>query len=333
MTIKEVNTKKNNESKTFKACFLIVMTLITIFSFSYALHLTLQKNDIGLFFLITMSGALGGIVTSLESDVNHTFSFPFSNDTFKSGFVGHAFIGICGGYVGVGLALLLTPFEIELFLSADKPKLIKPIFILVSICIIGGFSGLPIISKISSQAIRKLEKELDQEKIRNIEQEKQIEISLNKIKKNEVILEEQCKKYEKINMEQLYTSARLHIQSEQYIEAENKFEELSKIDADIVKTVKFWLLRAFVNKRLNKVKTSIEYINQAIEIDPNHAVSYFNKACYEWLLNKNEFKTYELLKKSIDLVGDDLHKLKDKIDTDDDFLDFRKTESFKLIKG
>ncbi|WP_305405445.1 hypothetical protein [Photobacterium leiognathi] len=315
--------------RTCKAFFLILMTFLTILSFSYALHLTLQKSDIGLFFLITMSGALGGIVTSLESDVNHTFSVPLTNDTFKSGFIGHAFIGICGGYVGVGLALLLTPFEIELFLSADKPKLIKPIFILVSVCIIGGFSGLPIISKLSSQAIKKLEKELDQEKIRNVEQEKQIEKSFDKIKTNEERLEEQFKKYEELYTQQLYTSARLHVQSEQYPEAEIKLKELKEKNAEITKTSKFWVMRAYNSKRLGHLNLAIEYIDKAIDIDPKEPLSYFNKACYEWLQSKNEEKTISLIRTAKDLLGSDFAKLKTNLEQDEDLKDFRTTGSYQ----
>ena len=104
--------------------------------------------------LIT-AGAVGGLAYAVRSG---TFTFPGRVSAgWKVGFLGDILHGVIGAYV----IYLLLPFEIEAETTGPVTSTVK----FVALALLGGYAGRMIIDRALEVTIRKLEAEVEQQKI------------------------------------------------------------------------------------------------------------------------------------------------------------------------
>ncbi|PSW59302.1 hypothetical protein C0W88_20525 [Photobacterium leiognathi subsp. mandapamensis] len=341
----------------FNSVFMCVIIIIVFVTFGYFFNLALERNPMGLFGVITISGAIGGIVTSLDTDKYHELSIPLTGNLLPSGFIGHSFIGVCGAFVGVGAAILFTPLNLNIFINPDQlgiphhnkeitkeninnileaSNILKTLIITIGLGIIGGFSGLPIISKLSNHALKKieskvnehnqqLEKQAETQKIQNHklknEQEK------NKQQQQEILKQQQEIKEARDDLE--YNRGMIHIANNDYKSALECFEKIEKSNA-YINTPKFWINRAFAAKRTDNVSDAMSFIDKALKIAPNNIYALYNKLCYSCLLGKEDIELLKLYQKVKELNCDpDYTKIMEHIKKDKDLNKLKETDAYK----
>ncbi|PSW58779.1 hypothetical protein C0W54_21190 [Photobacterium kishitanii] len=339
----------------FMSTILMLGIVLSIFIlFGYFFIAVLAQNKIGLFGIITLSGAIGGIVTSLDSKEGHAFSIPFSGNELHSGFIGHCFIGICGAFVGIGATLLLTPFDLSIFWqkNIEVSALLKPLIITISLGIIGGFSGLPIISKLSNHAIKKLESTMNEHKEKINVQDKKInnqdrkiqeeternikqEIEIEKTKKgvNETKMElkntqDQLKKA-KDNLE--YNKAMIHINNKDFDLALSCFNNIAN-SKHYINDEKYWINKAFTEKRCLNIPEALKSIEKTLKINPKNIYGLYNKMCYLSLLSQDDSEMISLYEQIKKLDTDpNFNEIMDQIIIDEDLSNLRKSSSYEKV--
>lgn len=339
----ESSTTENFFLSLFNSIFMIAIMCLVFIAFGYFFSLALEKNPIGIFGIITISGAIGGVVTSLDTDKYHELSIPLTGKILPSGFIGHSFIGVCGAFVGVGAAILFTPLELNVFINnikdhstIENSNILKTLIITIALGIIGGFSGLPIISKLSNHALKKieskvnehnqqLERQAETQKIQNHklknEQEK------NKQQQQEILKQQQEIKEARDDLE--YNRGMIHIANNDYKSALECFEKIEKSNA-YINTPKFWINRAFAAKRTDNVSDAMSFIDKALKIAPNNIYALYNKLCYSCLLGKEDIELLKLYQKVKELNCDpDYTKIMEHIKNDKDLKKLKETDAYK----
>ena len=319
---------------------IVIVSLIFIL-FGYFFNAVLEKEKIGVFGVITLSGALGGIVTSLDSNEEHAFFIPFSGNELHSGFIGHCFIGVCGAFVGLSAALLFTPFELSIFWEdSDISHLLKPLIITISIGIIGGFSGLPIISKLSNHAIKKIETAMNEQKVELKNQQKIIQEEKDKnlkqeedIEKTKLNIDNTMKELNQAKDDLNYNGAMINLNGEKYEVAYEYFKKLN--DSDSYKSNEnYWINRAYIEKRCGKLTDALSSIDKALVINQNSLYGLYNKMCYVCLLSQDESKFIDLYMKILKLDKDPkFETIKDNISKDPDLEILRKSSAYEEVKS
>lgn len=339
-------TSKKTESSTienfflslFNSIFMITIMCLLFIAFGYFFNLALEKNPIGIFGIITISGAIGGVVTSLDTDKYHELSIPLTGKILPSGFIGHSFIGVCGAFVGVGAAILFTPLELNVFINNDieNSNILKTLIITIALGIIGGFSGLPIISKLSNHALKKIENQVnehnqqleEQAKKQNAQEHKlRNEQEKNKQQEQDILKQQQELKEARHDLD--YNRGMIHIANEDYSLALECFEKIEK--SSIYNSMaKFWINRAFAAKRVDNINGAMSFIDKALQIDANNIYAVYNKLCYSCLLGKEDTDLIKLYQKVKELNCDpDYTKIIEHIKNDEDLKKLKDTDTYK----
>lgn len=242
-----------------------------------------------IFMIIALSGAFGGSVHHLESDSAHSLSLPLGTKRQNTGIFGHIFIGFCGAIVATALFLVIfrLPLSDALNPQTDFTDGIIVLFYLAGIGIVGGYSGLPIISLVSNAAIKKLQREVDQLKYSEQKTLSRVEELEDELEEKEGELDEVQKNYILLLVENYITQN----------ECKRAIDLLENSNEQFKETYEYHIVMAYCLKRLNDRERALEFAEKATRIKPSR-LSYFNKACYMALLGRPANQVCEVLAES-----------------------------------
>lgn len=220
--------------------------------------------------IILLGGGLGGFAFSLEDSCSHTVRLPWKGQTVDTGFLGHLLVGISGAFVAIAASIAVLELnvwpivgysiqDLALPLFTDKATppealklLVKSMVYTVAVSVVGGYSGLRLISGFSSALLQRVEKELQ-----NVKED------VNKFTKTQKSLE----------------LAKIHILMEngEFEEAIELLQESLANDPTQAKAWS-WLGRAF--RKIDKPEEAIDAAKKAIKCDNKDWIYQFNLACY-----------------------------------------------------
>lgn len=225
--------------------------------------------------LIVMSGGLGGLVYTLSSPNSHLIRIPWDGKERDSGFVGDMFIGVCGAFVAIGAAIPVFELDVSVFeqywgIDNVAQGLVKPTIYVVAISVVGGFSGLRMISGLSDAMLQKLEKE-----VKHLDSQLKLNtLNDKKLRDNYKLLE-----------------GRFFIVSGQAQEGVELIREYLAESDNGDKDGKAWCWLAIGLKRAGDIQGALEAIETAIENESNNWIFHYNKACYKALLISGDEST------------------------------------------
>jgi len=278
-----------------------------------------------LFGLIIIAGGLGGLVYTLSAPTSHSFRIPFMDKEFDSGFLGHMLIGICGAFVAIGAAVPVIDLDLTIFEQTwDKGhqpnKLIPTVLYVIAIGVIGGFSGLRIISGLSDAMLQKLQSELDENRAKTSKLEQELQKNTTEDKKAR-------DDYKLLEGNFLITIGRA---DEGVIHLEEYLSDFAN-----VQNHKAWSWLAMGRKRCLDLPKAIEAIQKAISIDPSVWLYHYNYACYLAIQESPIEDIISEVKKALDFIPSDrANEIKDGVlFSDDDFAEIRNKQEFSELSS
>ena len=297
--------------------------------------------------LITLFGALGGIIFSLEAPESHMLCLPSkTGGNWDSGFLGHTLIGIGGAFVAIAGAIPVFDLPIQIFETGRDvitntpppngvdittnpnhsvpPSLLITTLYVIGISVLGGYSGLKIISGLSNTMLRKLQKDLDEKtgslradmveiNNENIKELSNLRIALNKSSKENTLLKGS------------------------YLVSTEDYDQGLIILDDYIKSwpeeAKPYMWKGVAYKRQGEVDKAIESAIIAIKLDPQYWLYSYNLACY---FSIKDGKLTSRIKKAIDDAIQkaditDSIRLCEYFKSDPDFNGIRDTKEFQKI--
>jgi len=267
--------------------------------------------------IIAICGGSGGFVQALECDDYHEIPI-LNGKKVNSGVFGHVFIGVFGAIVAISLMIGVFGLELNhvLNVSDNLAESLKTFFYIAAISVIGGYSGLPIISLVSNAALKKVQHEVDSLKKEGKERQERVDA-----------IESDS---DKIKLENVLLRADSYANGEYYTDAiellENHYLSVTKGD------YKAYNLLAFCEKRTHNVQKAREYIEKSIKLQPSR-VGYFNLACYLALLDQPEAKIYNAISKSWEYAEsvEEQKRLITCLEKDKDFITISSEDEFKRL--
>ena len=288
--------------------------------------------------LIVASGSLGGIIFSLDSPDSHKLSLPVIGDC-NSGFFGHIVIGVGGAFVAIAASVPVLNLDLSLFdkvwTSLEDLKLLPLTLYIIGISVLGGYSGLRIISGLSHTMLKQLKKEIDEAKISS--EEKITKLS-GRIEENTQLDKKRSKEINKLKIslsrsekERLLLRGAFLVETHDYLDAIAILDEYIATYPDEPKPL-MWKARA--QKRRKDIDGAISSTRKAIELRDDYWLYPYNLACYISLKNEGTAADIiDVLKKSLSLArGEEVDEFWEYADTDVDLDSLRKTEEFKEFK-
>lgn len=282
--------------------------------------------------LIILAGILGGFIYTLNSTTTHKFRLPFQNNDIDAGFFGHIIIGVGGAFVAIAAAVALLDLDLSIYTntwSSDKPPkdIIPSVLYVIAVGIIGGFSGLRIISGLSDAVVKKLQQDFEIAKRDVADLSTKLAQNYQEDKKREQTLKEEHYKNILLEGKFLINAANPHdgiSKIEQYLEAP---------DADNSKNHKAWSWLAMGYKRIGNIDKAIEIADIALSYKPDNWLYHYNKACYLALSNKDPKGTYQSLKSALSYSRDQesYQELKQLLTEDPDFENIRENDEFMQL--
>jgi hypothetical protein len=285
-----------------------------------------------LFLTIALAGSFGGFVHALESDKTHIIKIPFHGGLADSGIWGHIFIGICGAFVAIAVVLAIFGFDIEPLVDKSKfgATSIKLMFYIAGISIVGGYSGLPIISLISNAALKKVQRQV--EALENSDIEKSIE--LKKVSSDFAAIQAELHAKEselkEVTAKSVLLTAESHAKNGFFLEAiEIILSEYLPEHSDDPKAY-HWL--ALCEKRRGNLQSALNYVNKSIALKKSR-LAYFNFACYKNLLDFPKSEVYSALRSAWQYADTEMDRkrflsgLKD----DEDLATLRGSDEFNAL--
>lgn len=174
-----------------------------------------------------------------------------------------------------------------------KTKRLEKILFLLSIGILGGYSGLRIISGMSDAMMRKLQSELD--KLEKNQSERDRQYQKDKKKQQEDIRSYE-KKIKDLTITTEVQKGIAHYHSGNFQQAA---EQLKLCTDKYPDKLSAWAWLASTYRQLDKLDEAIITVNKAIEISPNHYLPYYNKACYLLLTKSSASDAFASLESAI----------------------------------
>lgn len=291
--------------------------------------------------LIIVSGSLGGGIFSLNSPTAHKLSLPLFDIEINSGFLGHLFIGIGGAFVAIAAAAQFLTLDLGLFnrvwINFDDLELVPTVLYVIAISILGGFSGLKIISGLSDTLLKQLQREMEETNIKNkkqfSEQEEKLIETKASYEKKVLALEAELKENTAHDNERAKEQHLL--KGAFYVEAKKYSDGIIKLDyctSNYPEWSKPWMWKAVAYKGLKEYDKAVSLAETAIELEGDNWVYLYNYACYTCLVGKvSNTEVVNILKKSYDLLklDDDFIEFKQLVNNDDDFTGIRDSIEFQ----
>lgn len=281
------------------------------------------------FILIVMfTGMLGGLIFALDTSHTHKLTFPWNGDAKDTGWFGHVLIGAGGAVISTAAYVLVARVDLNFIVVLDNPlpyqsgwsaNAINQALYFSAVGILGGYSGLRIISGMSDTMVKKLEKELKAQGTR-------IDQQSNKTQKTEKHIIE-------LEFDNKMQQGILNLYSQNY---EQSLSDLDlalatyKRNTDAIdrkKVIALYGWRGNTLKRLGRPDAALDSINLSIKLnDAPKPLHYFNKACYTWLSTENLEHTVRALNDAISIAkaASDVEYLRKILQDDDDLEKFRK---------
>lgn len=265
--------------------------------------------------LIMVSGGLGGVIFSLESNDSHKLCIPFKGELKDSGFLGHIFIGIGGAFVAVAGSVPVFDLDLSLYDQVwgewSTVKLLPSTLYVIGISILGGYSGLRIISGLSNKMLDQLRKEMSEVKSgleENVMQDQERDKEINELKNS---LSDSEK-------ERLLLRGAFLVETSDYADALKILNEYICLYPDEPKP---WMWKARAEKRKKDIDAAIKSARKAIELRGDYWLYWYNLACYMSLKDQlNIPKIIEALEYSLGYAKDEeLDEFWECLDTDLDF--------------
>jgi tetratricopeptide (TPR) repeat protein len=241
-----------------------------------------------LLFLIGVFGGLGGVIYGLQSPSTHTFKWPGAEHTSESGILGHIVIGIGGAFVAVPVAMYILRINLEVF---DKywsaiPEngqitgltLLEATLYAIAISVVGGYSGLRMISALSAASVRKLE-----EQLKGVQGE----------------IEDLKEKGDQFALNQDLFKADMLLDNDEYDAAISILKPHTETKPD---DPSGWLLLGYAYKRTGNLEGAIKAAQIAIKIAPNRWLYHNNLACYLSLSGAPASQVLEVLTRAAELA-------------------------------
>ncbi len=286
-----------------------------------------------LFSLIVLAGLLGGFIFTLSSPGSHKFRMPFSEKDIESGFLGHIVIGVGGAFVALAASVPVFDLQLNIFdqvwSSDNKPENLIPVVLYVlAIGIVGGFSGLRIISGVSDAMLKKLKAEIESNRQYTEEEIRRVRKSVAKNYENDRELREELNE---AKVHTLLLEGNFLVFSGKPDEGVEKIKEYLSHHPDNAKALS-WLGMGY--KRMEDLEKAIEYARKAIELKPDNWVYHYNLACYQALLEHQFDSVRESLQKAFESASDidDKEEIIESLTTDDDFESIRSLQEFAAFK-
>lgn len=286
------------------------------------------------FLLVVMTGSFGGFVHALENEKTHEIKFPFNGTSTDSGVWGHVFIGICGAIVALAIMIAIFGLSIDPVATsgASATLKLKTSIYIAAIGIIGGYSGLPIISLISNAALKKVQKQVDD--LQTSDEKKGQELTkvsgnLKAVTSNftELQTELQAKEQELqyVKLKSSLLSAESHARNGFPQEAID--ELLTKYLPEKIDEPKVYHWLAVCEKRLGNYQAALDYVCKSLELEKNR-LGYFNLACYKHLLDKPNKEVYDALRSAwaYSTTFLDKERLVNSLQSDEDLTKLRDNE-------
>lgn len=286
----------------FLSGFLVIVTT-SIISVNDKQTLLFHGQSITILLVVSLvgfGGLLGGLVHSLETIETHQLML--NGKLADTGAIGHMFIGFCGAYVALAVVMIIFGMDIGVVFGANAQisLVIKYVLYLLAIGIVGGYSGLPIISLISNAALKKVQQQVDELKKSEVqtkldvgainEDSNELKHKVDALTKSENKLKIEIKEME---LKNVLLTAESHARNEEFTRAidllKTKFLPFKEKDA----LAYHWL--ALCEKRRGQLKEAVEYVKIAINLSPSR-LGYFNLACYLQLSGEDDLKVIETLK-------------------------------------
>lgn len=264
----------------------------TLFSLSYFLgfisvvNIILDFNSlVVLFSVIICSGILGGIIFALEAPHTHKLSFPWNGESRDSGWLGHVWVGIGGAIIATAAYMAILRIDVSFLVVEQQFKfdmtkdIVSQLIYFCAIGVLGGYSGLRIISGMSDTMLKKIQKQLDE----------QAKVSVE----NEAQLQKYQKKFDILEFENEYQKGLVNVANGNFEESVENFEKALKykvihnLNVDKAKLANLYAHRGLAYKRTDRLAEALNSILEAIETasdKPKYAY-YFNAACYASMLN------------------------------------------------
>lgn len=286
-----------------------------------------------IFALVTFGGCLGGFVHALESSDTHKLHV--SGIETDTGAWGHVFIGICGGLVALAVILGIFGMDFSSILNSNGASqqfiALKYTFYILAIGILGGYSGLPIISLISNAALKKVQEEVEQlkkETEKDVKDLKETEDKLTTaVTAFEIQLKSKTEELQKVTLQSILLTAESYARSERYSEAIELIRSNYLTVDDQEHKAYFWL--ALCEKRSGNLDKAMEYIQKSLSLKKSR-IGYFNLACYQALKGYPVDDIISTLKLAWQEACTDFDKkhFKDGLKKDEDFAGLRDKPEF-----
>ena len=275
--------------------------------------------------IVIVSGMLGGFIYSLDTSDTHQLTFPWKGEAKDTGWLGHVLIGAGGAVIAIAAYVLLVKVDLGFIVELDnitpyksgwKEETVKQALYFAAVGILGGYSGLRIISGTSGTLIKQLERELKSQGSR-------LDKQTQSTRKHVTELEFDTKVQQGI----------LNIHGGNYEQSLSDLDIALKVykqNTDIIhknKIVALYSWRGNTLKRLGKITEALDSINTAIKLSEKpKPLHYFNRACYVWLSTKNAADTSDALNSAIVSVSSspEAKQLEKMIMNDEDLDIFRK---------
>lgn len=272
--------------------------------------------------IIAICGGSGGFVQALECDYYHKIPIPFNDKKIDSGIFGHVFIGVFGAIVAISLMIGIFGLDLKPVLNINEnlAESLKIFFYIAAISIIGGYSGLPIISLVSNAALKKVQHEVDALK-------KDGQKTEEEIAELKSIVNQKDEEIAKTKLQGILITAHRSARSEYYHDAINDIQ--IKYLPFIKDNHRAYHLLAFCQKHVGDIKKAKENINKAINLKPSR-LGYFNYACYLTLLGEEESSIYQAIDNAWKYTESDTEKERfiSGLQNDEDFTKINKKQKF-----
>jgi len=271
-----------------------------------------------LFLTLTICGAAGGFVQALECDNYHEIPVPFKDGKVDSGVFGHIFIGVFGAIVALSLMIAIFGLKLSPALEVGQglSKGLELFFYVSAISVIGGYSGLPIISLVSNAALKKVQNEV--ETLKKEGKERQESVDDIKLEADELRLKNVLLTADTRAGKGYYPGAIELIEN----------DYLTFVDDDY----NAYNLLAYCENHNGDIQKAVEHTHKSIKLQPSR-LGYYNLACYMTRLDHPDADIYGIIDKSWQYAEsiEEKKRLIKCLQDDEDFNKIKDQQAFKDI--
>jgi hypothetical protein len=290
--------------KYFGACWLCILAAAAavVIILSVTPSLSPLQN---LCLAMVLGGLAGGFTLALIGGESYGLKMPGVYGAHKQGkvdpgFFGDVFVGLMAAGLGIGLGTWAEIFKTSPFDAPTEPAKFASRWVAdFAIAYVCGFLGLRLIKTVSMRVLKEAE------------------------------LEENLKKTEQNEVDNLYSRAQEAVRNGQYDIAANMFHSVQELEGQ--NSIRALIGLARCEKRMGRYGDAVASLDRAIAQSPNEKeayrlpVAYWNRGCYKTLAYKDNLAPH---------LADIVNDLKEAIRLQGSFkVDLRTDEDLKVLQG